>query len=66
MRGAAHGGELAASHPRAKADKNGKREVKTLASGASGRLLVGTTHSFSGGLRVSLGSAKESPRVASK
>ena len=40
--------------------------VKTLASGASGRLLVGTTHSFSGGLRVSLGSAKESPRVASK
>jgi len=40
--------------------------VKTLASGATGRLLVGTTHTLNGGLRVSLGSAKESPRVASK
>jgi len=40
--------------------------VKTLESGASGRLLVGTTHSFSGGLRVSLGGAREQPRVASK
>ncbi|HEY6948540.1 MAG TPA: hypothetical protein VI297_06975, partial [Gemmatimonadales bacterium] len=31
---------------------------KTLDSGASGRLIVGSTHTFSGGLRVSLGSAK--------
>lgn len=36
---------------------------KTLASGASGRLIVGSTHTFSGGLRVSLGSAKETPRA---
>lgn len=36
---------------------------KTLESGASGRLLVGSTHTFSGGLRVSLGSAKEEPRA---
>jgi hypothetical protein len=36
---------------------------KTLESGASGRLLVGSTHTFSGGLRVSLGSAREQPRA---
>ncbi|HEX9054593.1 MAG TPA: hypothetical protein VF830_06780 [Gemmatimonadales bacterium] len=36
---------------------------KTLDSGASGRLIVGSTHTFSGGLRVSLGSAKETPRA---
>jgi hypothetical protein len=36
---------------------------KTLESGASGRLIVGSTHTFSGGLRVSLGSAKETPRA---
>ncbi len=32
---------------------------KTLTSGASGRLLIGSTHTFSGGLRISLGSARE-------
>jgi hypothetical protein len=36
---------------------------KTLESGASGRLFVGSTHTFSGGLRVSLGSAREQPRA---
>lgn len=36
---------------------------KTLESGASGRLIVGSTHTLSGGLRVSLGSAKETPRA---
>jgi len=36
---------------------------KTLDSGASGRLFVGSTHTFSGGLRVSLGSAREQPRA---
>jgi hypothetical protein len=35
---------------------------KTLASGATGRLLIGSTHTFSGGMRVSLGSAREQPR----
>ncbi|HEX5385169.1 MAG TPA: hypothetical protein VFW66_00565 [Gemmatimonadales bacterium] len=36
---------------------------KTLDSGASGRLFTGATHTFSGGLRVSLGSAREAPRT---
>jgi len=36
---------------------------KTLASGATGRLLIGSTHTFTGGLRVSLGSAREQPRA---
>jgi hypothetical protein len=37
---------------------------KTLPSGATGRLLIGSTHTFSGGLRVSLGSAREQPRAS--
>jgi hypothetical protein len=36
---------------------------ETLASGAAGRLFVGSTHTFSGGLRVSLGSARETTRA---
>jgi hypothetical protein len=36
---------------------------ETLASGASGRLFVGSTHTFSGGLRISLGSARETTRA---
>jgi hypothetical protein len=36
---------------------------KTLESGASGRLFVGSTHTFSGGLRVSLGSSREAIRA---
>jgi len=35
---------------------------KTLASGARGRLFVGPTHTFTGGLRVSLGSSREEIR----
>ncbi len=37
--------------------------TKTLASGASGRLFIGSTHTLSGGLRVSLGSARETIRA---
>ena len=36
---------------------------KTTSSGATGRLLVGSTHTFSGGLRIGLGSAREAPRA---
>jgi hypothetical protein len=36
---------------------------KTTSSGAAGRLLIGSTHTLSGGLRVSLGSAKEAQRA---
>ena len=35
---------------------------KTTESGATGRLIVGSTHTFSGGLRISLGSSRETPR----
>lgn len=35
---------------------------KTLESGASGRLISGATHTLTGGIRIGLGSAKDSPR----
>lgn len=35
---------------------------KTLESGSSGRLFSGATHTFTGGMRIGLGSAKETPR----
>ncbi|HEU5171234.1 MAG TPA: hypothetical protein VFU46_11890 [Gemmatimonadales bacterium] len=40
--------------------------TKTLESGASGRLFNGATHTFTGGMRISLGSAKETPRSFSQ
>jgi hypothetical protein len=35
---------------------------KTLESGASGRLISGATHTLTGGIRIGLGSSKDSPR----
>jgi hypothetical protein len=35
---------------------------KTLESGSSGRLISGATHTLTGGMRIGLGSAKDSPR----
>jgi hypothetical protein len=35
---------------------------KTLESGSSGRLISGATHTFTGGMRIGLGSSKDAPR----
>lgn len=35
---------------------------KTLESGSSGRLVSGATHTFTGGMRIGLGSSRETPR----
>jgi hypothetical protein len=39
---------------------------RTLEDQSSGRLFVGSTHTLTGGMRISFGSAREGPRVASR